>query len=97
MEYLELISIPGITLVCYWIIYCLKKAINNETFSRCIPLVSCALGAVIGIICFYFVPGITPTNNALIALLLGGASGLSATGTNQIIKQLTSKKDEGQK
>jgi len=29
------------------------------------------------------------TQNILVAIVLGAASGLSATGTNQVVKQLT--------
>ena len=31
------------------------------------------------------------TQNVLVAIILGAASGLSATGTNQAVKQLVSK------
>ena len=37
----------------------------------------------------YCVPGVFETQNLLVAIVLGAASGLSATGTNQIAKQLT--------
>ena len=50
-----------------------------------------ALGAVIGTICFFCVPGVLETTNILVAIVLGAASGLSATGTNQAVKQLTNK------
>lgn len=33
-------------------------------------------------------PVIIPAENLFMALIIGGASGLSATGANQIIKQL---------
>jgi len=33
------------------------------------------------------------TQNVLVAIILGAASGLSATGTNQAVKQLTHKTD----
>jgi len=51
-------------------------------------LVSLGLGIIAGVICFYFIPSIIPASNVVIAIIIGGASGLSATGTNQIIKQL---------
>ena len=49
------------------------------------------LGIFSGIICYYFIPSIIPTENVIVAIIIGGASGLSATGTNQVIKQLTNK------
>jgi len=35
------------------------------------------------------VPGVVPADNILMATVIGGASGLSATGTNQVLKQLS--------
>ncbi|MCM1532848.1 MAG: phage holin family protein, partial [Ruminococcus flavefaciens] len=61
---------------------------ENETFKRFIPLIAAALGAVLGVIAFYALPSIIPADNVFVALLIGIASGLTATGTNQIIKQL---------
>ncbi len=86
---LEIRSVPTITLTVYWTINLIKYAVKeNETFKRFIPLVSAILGAILGIICFYAVPEIIFSQNVFIALITGGASGLSATGCNQIIKQL---------
>ncbi len=88
MEYLELISVPVIATIVYWVINLIKYAVkNNETFKRFIPLLSALLGAILGIIAFYAVPSIIPAQNVCVAILIGGASGLTATGTNQIIKQ----------
>ena len=53
MEYLELISVPAIATIVYWVMILIK------------------------------------------ALLMGGASGLTATGTNQIIKQIGKGGDDG--
>ena len=94
MEYLELISVPAIAKIVYWVMNIIKYAVqDNEKFKRFIPLISAALGAVLGLVAYYAVPSIIPAANVCVALLIGGASGLSATGTNQIIKQL-GKKDE---
>ena len=94
MEYLELISVPAIATIVYCVMNIIKYAVqDNEKFKRFIPLISAALGAVLGLVAYYAVPSIIPAANVCVALLIGGASGLSATGTNQIIKQL-GKKDE---
>ena len=94
MEYLELISVPAIATIVYWVINIIKYAVQeNEKFKRFIPLISAALGAVLGVVAFYALPSIIPADNVCVAILVGGASGLTATGTNQIIKQL-GKKDE---
>lgn len=95
MEYLELISVPAIATIVYWVINIIKYAVQeNEKFKRFIPLISAALGAVLGVVAFYALPSIIPATNVCVAILIGGASGLTATGTNQIIKQLTKKDDE---
>ena len=93
---LEIISVPAIATIVYWTVNLIKYAVkNNEIFKRFIPLISAGLGAVLGLACYYIVPEIIFASNVLVAIITGGASGLSATGTNQIIKQLGGgKKDE---
>ena len=92
---LEIISVPAIATIVYWTVNLIKHAVkSNETFKRFIPLISAGLGAVLGLACYYIVPEIIFASNVLVAIITGGASGLSATGTNQIIKQLGGKKDE---
>lgn len=86
---LEIISIPVIAALVYWIINLLKYTLNNdEMFKRFIPITATILGATIGVVCFYSVPNIILTDNVLVALVICGASGLTATGTNQLFKQL---------
>ena len=93
-QYLNLISVPAIAAVVYLVINIIKHAVGeNEKFKRCIPLIATALGIVCGIICFYALPRIIPAPNIVVAIVIGGASGLTATGTNQIIKQLGKKDD----
>ncbi len=90
MDYLNLISVPAIATAVYLLIEVIKKATNNnETLLKFVPLIALVLGAVSGVVCYYFIPSIIPANNVVVAIIIGGASGLSATGTNQIIKQLT--------
>ena len=84
-QYLNLISVPAIAAVVYWVINIIKHAVGeNEKFKKFIPLIAAALGVVCGII---------PAENIIVAIVIGGASGLTATGTNQIIKQLGKKDD----
>ena len=90
----EIATIPAIAAIVYTIIDIIKTAVGGtEKFKRFIPLVSCALGAIIGIVAYFCVPGVLETQNVLVAIVLGAASGLSATGTNQAVKQLSSKFD----
>lgn len=88
----EIATIPAIAAIVYTIIDIVKTAVGGiEKFKRFIPLISCALGAIIGIVTYFCVPGVMETQNVLVAIVLGAASGLSATGTNQAVKQLTGK------
>lgn len=88
----EIATIPAIAAIVYTIIDIVKTAVGStEKFKRFIPLISCALGAIIGIVTYFCVPGVMETQNVLVAIVLGAASGLSATGTNQAVKQLTGK------
>ncbi|MCM1224265.1 MAG: phage holin family protein [Lachnospiraceae bacterium] len=98
MDYLELISVPAIVAVVYFVIEIIKKCVGeNEKFNRYIPLIAALLGVVCGVICFFALPSIVPASNVVVAIVIGGASGLTATGTNQIIKQFGKKEndDEG--
>ena len=86
----DFVTIPAIAAIVYTIIDIIKTAVGgDEKFKRFIPLISCALGAIIGTVCFYCVPGVLETTNILVAIVIGAASGLSATGTNQAVRQLT--------
>lgn len=95
MEYLELISVPAIVMVVYAVIEILKKCVGeNEMFKRFIPLIATGLGVICGVVCFFALPSIIPASNVVVAIVIGGASGLTATGTNQIVKQLHRGKNE---
>jgi len=90
MTNFEIATIPALAAIVYTIIDIIKTAMGgDEKFKRFIPLIACCLGAVCGVVAFYFVPGVMGTENLLVAIVLGSASGLSATGTNQAVKQLT--------
>ena len=90
----DIVTIPAIAAIVYTIIDIAKTACGgDEKFKRFIPLLS-ALLVLFRVVSFYFVPGIMETQNVLVAIVLGAASGLSATGTNQIVKQLTKGKDD---
>lgn len=94
MELVNIVAVPAITAVIYTLIEVLKKALNNnEKFLRIIPLLALFLGAVSGIICYYFIPSIIPATNVVVAIIIGAASGLTATGTNQIFKQFNKDKE----
>lgn len=82
-------SVPAIAAIVYWLVNLIKYTTNNdERVKKFIPLISSVLGVIFGLICFFLVPNIMPTGNILVAIVIGAASGLSATGFHQIIKQI---------
>ncbi|MEG1751906.1 MAG: phage holin family protein [Clostridia bacterium] len=87
---MSMMSVPIILSVVYAIIELLKFTFKaNTKFLNFVPLVSGILGGVFGVISYYFAPTLIPTTNVIHAFLIGIFSGLSATGSNQIFKQIT--------
>lgn len=87
-ELLNGASIPAIAAIVYWVVNLIKSVTqNNEKVKRLIPLISTGLGIICGVVAFFAVPQIMPTDNIIVALIFGGASGLTATGYHQIFKQ----------
>ena len=98
MEFLNVVSVPIIAIIVYWTINLIKHATGeSEKFKRLIPLISAVFGAVIGVIAYFAAPGVVPADNVLMAIIIGGASGLSATGTNQVLKQLSKSESDNDK
>ena len=88
-ELLQIASVPAIAAVVYWIVNLIKYTTKyNEKLLTFVPLISAVLGVACGVIAFFAIPDVMPTDNIFVAVVLGGASGLTATGFNQIIKQL---------
>ncbi len=82
-------SVPAIAACVYWIVNIIKYTTkNDERVKKFVPLISFVLGAIFGLVCFFLVPNIMPTSNIVVAIVIGAASGLSATGFHQIIKQI---------
>ena len=80
MDYLTLISVPAIVSVTYAFIEILKKITkNSEKLLHFCPLIASIVGAISGVICFYFIPDIIAASNVVVAILIGAASGLAAT------------------
>jgi flagellar biosynthesis protein FliQ len=87
---LEVSHAPIIIFLVYWIINLLKSATNNnEKFLRFIPLLAAGLGVALSVVIYYTIPSIIVADNVLYAIIIGLSSGLAATGTNQIFKQLS--------
>lgn len=88
-EILSVASVPVIAAIVYWMVNLIKYTSKyNDKLLTFIPLISCGLGVICGLIAFFIVPEIMPTDNIAVAVVISGASGLTATGFNQIIKQI---------
>lgn len=68
-EYLEMISVPAIAVIVYFVVAVIKYAVKeNETFKRFIPLISAGLGVALGIVAYFAVPQIMPAENVFVAV-----------------------------
>jgi hypothetical protein len=93
---LQIVAVPVISAIVYGALALYKYAVNGkEPLIRVIPVIAVILGVVLGIVAFFATPDIIAADNVFTAILIGGASGLAATGTNQIFKQLTKGKEDG--
>lgn len=82
---LGLISVTAITGICYLIGLITK---NTKLDDKWIPVICGIAGGVIGIIALIIHMPDFPASDPINALWVGIASGLAATGINQIFKQL---------
>lgn len=65
-----------------------KEIFNKKGAKKYIPVILGRTGGIIGIAIYYTSPEIMEVSTIWEAIELGLLSGLGATGTNQIIKQL---------
>jgi hypothetical protein len=87
---MEIICVPAIVSVIYVLIEIYKKWIakGREKWLNFIPLIATVLGAAFGVLLYYLAPQMIIASNVWVAVVIGLCSGLSATGANQIFKQL---------
>jgi len=88
MEDITFLTFPIIVGLVYMIVEVLKVAFPTDKFKRFIPLVAIGLGMVFGIVGFYLAPNLHIAGDVLSAIFVGVCSGLGATGTHQVFKQL---------
>lgn len=88
-ETIRALSVPVIVSIVYGCINLYKQLVDGqEKYMRFIPILAAVIGAVIGIFAYYAFPTVLTAENIWQAVITGGASGLTATGTHQIFKQL---------
>ena len=92
---MEFTSIPIIVILCYLMGELFKVLFKNkQDLYKLIPILNAILGGLLGIAIYYTNPEIIfNAKNIWTALGIGIVSGVSSTGTNQIIKQIFNNKD----
>ena len=93
---MDFVSVPIIVLICYMIgeIYKVLFKHRQELY-KLIPIIVAFIGGILGVLIYITTPEmIFNVNNLWNALLIGIMSGSSATGTNQIVKQIYRNKEE---
>lgn len=96
---MNMLCVPSIAVLVYFLISLYKEtiAVGREKYLRVIPMIAGLMGLGLGILVFYTTPHIIHADNIIEAMIIGLTSGLAATGTNQIFKQLNNgKKTNGQ-
>jgi len=90
---MDFTSVPIIVVCCYIIGEIYKFLLKNKKEAyKLIPLLVTVFGGVLGILIYFTAPDlIFNADNLWIAFGVGMVSGVSSTGTNQIIKQLFKK------
>jgi flagellar biosynthesis protein FliQ len=95
-ELLSAASVPAIAAAVYWVVNLIKYTTNhNEKVLTFVPVISAFLGVVFGLVAFFLIPETMPTTNFVTAIVIGGASGLTATGFNQVVKQIGKNNGDG--
>ena len=94
---MDFVSVPTIVLFCYIVGEIYKVLFKNkEDTYKLIPVLVAIVGGVLGVLIYLTSPEmIFNVDNLWIALGIGIISGFSATGTNQVVKQLI-KKEKGE-
>ena len=84
-----LATVSSIVVICYLIGEGVKLC---KLDNKIIPVICGVAGGILGILGMISIPDF-PANDYMSAVAVGIVSGLSATGINQIFKQLTSKNE----
>lgn len=88
-------SIPVIAALCFGFIEVLKRTFhNNENVKNAYPLIAAIFGSVFGMIAFLADPELILTDSLMTSALVGMASGLSATGGNEVLQRMKKSKSK---
>jgi len=94
MELLYYLTVPAIASVVYGGLAILKVLTrDNLKVKKFLPVIAGSLGAILGLVIFLALPELMSTGSVFVALFKGASSGLAATGSHQILKQLSKHRD----
>lgn len=87
---MEMVSgVPIIMAACYLLIEAVKIiGGKRDWLMKLLPIISALLGGGLGALLYLTLPQLLPASNIAVSIVLGLFSGLSATGSNQILKQM---------
>ena len=87
---LEVVTVPVIAAIVYGVMAVYKQLMAEKpaVWTSLIPVWAGVLGIALGVAAYFLVPEAMPADNVLSAVLLGLASGLSATGLDQVYSEL---------
>ena len=89
MNILEVASVPIIIVATYLLLELYKAIIgNSEKGKNLIPVIAAILGIGFGVLLYFVAPEMNIADNVINAIIVGMVSGLAATGSNQLVKQL---------
>ena len=86
---LDFCSIPVIATLCFGFVEVLKRTFHYDAkLKNAYPLIAAVLGTLLGVVAHIVDPSIMITDSVLTSALAGMVSGLSATGSNEIIQRM---------
>ena len=92
---MDLTTIPFIVLVSYIMGELFKVIVKNKKgLTKLISLIPSLIGCLLSLIIYLDDPSVLGASNIYVAMEIGIISGASATGTNEIIKQIFKNKEE---
>ncbi len=84
MDFGTIGSVIGITVICYLAAMAVKA---TKLDNKWLPVICGLLGAILGVVGLFVMPDY-PAGDPLTAVAVGIVSGLAATGSNQVYKQI---------
>ncbi len=90
MEFGTIGSVVGITVICYLAAVAVKA---TPLDNKWLPVICGVLGGILGVVGMCVIPDY-PAGDYITAIAVGIVSGLAATGSNQVFKQLKNAEED---